>query len=55
MFDRETEIPVVVDYVRCQGSEQWMRDCVQFSHSFSECNHNDDVGLRCKPGRKCRS
>ena len=50
IFGGDPNIPVVVDYVRCQGSENWLRECLQFSHSFSECDHEDDIGIRCKPG-----
>ena len=50
-FDEEpNNFPIAVDYVKCQGSENSLKDCVHFSHSYSECGHSDDVGVRCQPG-----
>ena len=28
-----------------------MTECVYFSHSFSGCDHGDDVGVICPPGK----
>ena len=49
-FDKENDLPIAVDYVKCQGSENLLKNCVHFSHSFSGCSHGDDVGVRCQPG-----
>ena len=50
-FDEEpNNFPIALDYVKCQGSENSLKDCVHFSHSYSECGHSDDVGVRCQPG-----
>ena len=43
-------LPIAADYVRCSGSENSLRECTYFSHSFSECSHNDDIGIICPPG-----
>ncbi|CAI8018661.1 Neurotrypsin [Geodia barretti] len=40
---------IAADYVRCSGSENSLRECTYFSHSFSECSHNDDIGIICPP------
>ena len=42
--------PVAADYVRCSGSENSLGECTYFSHSFSECSHDDDIGIICPPG-----
>ena len=43
-------MPIAVDYVRCQGSENSLKECLHFSHSYSGCSHDDDVRVRCQPG-----
>jgi hypothetical protein len=42
-------LPIAADYVRCSGSENALRECTYFSHSFSECSHDDDIGIICPP------
>ena len=50
-FDRiPTTLPIAADYVRCSGSENSLGECTYFSHSFSECSHDDDIGIICPPG-----
>ena len=48
-FDREPEIPVALDYTKCQGTEDSLIECVHFSHSYG-CGHDNDIGVRCQPG-----
>ena len=51
-FTSETNTsPIAADYIKCQGSENSMRECLHFSHSYSTCTHDHDVGIRCKPGK----
>ena len=48
-FDRgSSAIQIAVDYVNCKGSEESLKNCTHFSHSYG-CSHTDDVGIRCKP------
>ncbi|CAI8015582.1 Neurotrypsin [Geodia barretti] len=47
-FKKTPTVPIAVDFVKCQGSENSLKDCVHFSHSYSECGHSDDVGVRCQ-------
>ena len=47
-----TDMPILLDDVRCYGSESRLYDC---SHSgiertSSHCNHNTDAGVTCLPG-----
>ena len=39
-----------MDYVNCTGSESQLRECIHFTHYYG-CSHNDDVGVRCRPGK----
>lgn len=48
---QENTIPIAVDYVKCQGLENTLKECVQFSHSYG-CSHDEDVGVRCQPGKE---
>ncbi|CAI8015589.1 Neurotrypsin [Geodia barretti] len=49
-FDRiPATLPISADYVRCSGSENSLGECTYFSHSFSECSHDDDIGIICPP------
>ena len=43
-------IPILMDYVKCSGSELSLWDCLHFTHSYSGCIHSDDAGVRCQPG-----
>ena len=43
-------IPILMDYVKCSGSEVRLWDCPHFTHSYSGCSHSDDAGVRCQPG-----
>ena len=42
-------LPIAVDYVKCNGSEDTLRECIHFSHSYG-CSHDEDVGVHCQPG-----
>ena len=54
-FDRiPATIPIAADYVRCLGSENTTRRCTYFSHSFSGCSHDDDIGIICPPGKSSK-
>ena len=45
--------PVGVDYVKCQSSDNSLKECIHFSHSYG-CSHDEDVEVYCKPG-KCNT
>ena len=49
-FDTEREIPFTVDYMKCQGSENSLKDCVHFKHSYG-CVDEESIGVRCQPGK----
>ena len=52
-FDRQSnDIQVAVNYVRCQGSENSLKECIHFRDRYSGCSHDDDVGVRCQPCKK---
>ena len=51
IFQREeTILPIALDYVRCNGSENALKNCIHFSHSYG-CTHEDGVEVYCAPGR----
>ena len=39
------------DYVKCQGSEYSLKECIHFSHSYG-CSHDEDAEIFCGPGKK---
>ena len=41
---------VLIDYVACTGSEQFLANCTTGITSLS-CGHDDDAGVQC-PGNK---
>ena len=41
---------IVLDGVRCIGSESRLIDCPHNGLGNHNCDHSDDVGVRCAPG-----
>ena len=42
-------IPIIMDFIDCKGSEYSLVDCIHFTHSRG-CDHTDDVAIQCQPG-----
>lgn len=38
---------IMLDDVRCVGSEQTLLECQYLDSSFQNCNHGEDAGVRC--------
>ena len=49
MDSEKSTFPVALDYVRCNGQENTLKDCIHFSHSYG-CGHEDDLAVHCQPG-----
>ena len=43
--------PIALFYVDCDGSELCLMDCYRRSFGWRECDHSDDVGVRCLAAR----
>ena len=41
--------PINMDFVACNGTENGLRMCNYFTHSYG-CTHKNDVGIQCQPG-----
>ena len=41
--------PILFDQVSCNGSERRLLDCP--NRVFVNCNHNQDAGVQCIPGK----
>ena len=42
-----TGIGMIVEQVRCSGTEMRITDCTIRDVPDGECNHNEDAGVRC--------
>ena len=42
-----TSLPIWLDNVNCQGTELRLADCAANAVGTHNCNHNEDVGVRC--------
>ncbi|KAK7495194.1 hypothetical protein BaRGS_00013604, partial [Batillaria attramentaria] len=43
-------VPILLDDVRCTGSESHIFDCAHRNPLFSSnCDHDEDAGLSCRP------
>ena len=40
-------IGMIVEQIRCNGTERRMADCAIRDVPDGECNHNEDAGVRC--------
>lgn len=40
-------LPIWLDDVNCQGTELRLADCAARAIGTHNCNHNEDVGIRC--------
>ena len=49
----QSTFPVALDYVRCIGQKNTLKDCIHFSHSYG-CGHEDDLAVHCQPGYNLR-
>ena len=38
---------MIVEQVRCSGTERQIADCTVRDVADGECNHNEDAGVRC--------
>ena len=43
----EGTVPIVLSYIRCQGSETRLLDCPANYLLYSSCSHREDAGVRC--------
>ena len=43
-----TGIGMIVEQVRCNGTERQLAGCTIRDVSDGECNHNEDAGVRCR-------
>lgn len=41
------ELPILLDEVGCVGSEKSIEDCEGINWGESDCDHQEDVGVRC--------
>ena len=39
--------PIVLDNVRCDGTEETLTDCPSNDVNIHNCHHNEDAGVRC--------
>ena len=39
--------PIALDYLNCVGTELLLIDCLHLSLGTDQCNHSQDVGVRC--------
>ena len=42
---------MIVEQVRCNGTERQIADCTVRDVPDGECNHNEDAGVRCCKSR----
>lgn len=45
--------PIWLDQVDCLGNETALDKCMHFDWSESNCNHTEDVSVRCSYGEFC--
>ena len=38
---------MIIEQIRCSGTEQRLVDCTIRDVTDGECNHNEDAGVRC--------
>ncbi|XP_055737093.1 neurotrypsin-like isoform X1 [Salvelinus fontinalis] len=43
---------ILLDDVRCEGTESSLLDCRHGTWGHSDCSHGEDVGVRCRAGAK---
>lgn len=43
---------ILLDDVRCEGTESSLLDCRHGIWGRSDCSHGEDVGVRCRAGAK---
>ena len=39
---------MIVEQIRCNGTEWQLADCMVRDVADSECNHDEDAGVRCR-------
>ena len=45
-------IPILLDNVRCRGTESRLTSCTYDSHTL-DCSHRDDAGVTCQSAGEC--
>lgn len=46
------EVPILMDRLLCFGDEEALDQCRFSGWEENSCNHRDDAGLICYPGKK---
>ena len=45
------DVPIWMDHVSCDGTEQFLSNCVSDGWGYHNCSHGDDAGVICS-GKK---
>ena len=46
--------PIWLENVQCNGTESRLVNCLADPLGTQNCNHEDDVGVRCQPANSCK-